>query len=114
MIPEYGQCLPAKYSDLISVLSPSVLATGALSPVNNTSSFTAMELERIKTTPFHRLQRKELKVRKLLGRFHEDSQDDGDQTVRFGLVCVDTSIRLARRCKAGRPKATSKDDPKRN
>ncbi|CAN0268858.1 unnamed protein product, partial [Ectocarpus sp. 12 AP-2014] len=37
-------------------------------------SFTAMELERVKTTPFHRLQRKELKARKLLGRFH-DGQD---------------------------------------
>ncbi|CBN77064.1 conserved unknown protein [Ectocarpus siliculosus] len=36
--------------------------------------FTAMELERVKTTPFHRLPRKELKARKLLGRFH-DGQD---------------------------------------
>lgn len=39
-------------------------------------SFTAMELERVKATPFHRLQRKELKARKLLGRFH-----DGEDTV---------------------------------
>lgn len=45
-----------------------------------------MELERIKTTSFHRLQRKELKARKLLGRFHDDKKDDRVQMVRSGYA----------------------------
>lgn len=47
-----------------------------------TKSFTKMELERIKTTPFNRLQRKELTARKLFGRFHEDEKDDRVNAVR--------------------------------
>ncbi len=46
-------------------------------------SFTAMELERVKATPFYRLQRKELKARKLLGRFNDDRQDLAGKAVRM-------------------------------
>lgn len=42
-----------------------------------------MELERIKQTPFHRLQRQELRARKLLERFHD--KRDGEESLRVGL-----------------------------
>ena len=74
--PTNGVGLPS----VLCSLDPS-LGAGARS-LSRTTSFTAMELERVKATPFHRLQRKELKARKLLGRFNDDRQDLGIQAVR--------------------------------
>jgi len=52
-----------------------------------------MELERVKATPFHRLQRRELKARKLLGRFNDDGQDVAGRAVRTRFdVCVSFSF----------------------
>lgn len=68
-----------------------------------------MELERIKTTPFHRLQRKELKARKLLVRFHEDSQHDEGLAVRFGMVLCECMgfLALSRWCEGARCRTPS-------
>lgn len=44
-------------------------------------SFNGMELERLMKAPFNRLQREELRARKLLRRFHDNQEPDKDGEV---------------------------------